>query len=229
LEVDSFSFVIISGLVILQYIQIELLNQRNIKLSKYDPLSELEKFEAKPIYNITLDHNIPLIGNEDAPVKMVVFSDFQCSSCAIFSQNINDLINYNKGNLKIYFKHFPLGQGCNPKVKQEMHPFACEAAKAAIAAQWQGKFWEFHDTIFHHFYTGEKAPDILNLAKSTGINIDKFLDDINSDSINIHLLSDINEALKLEIDYTPAVFLNGRKVNDLRPNSLNFLIKYLSH
>jgi len=80
-------------------------------------------------------------GNEDAPVTIVEFSDFQCPFCSRFySQTLPQLKeNYiDTGKVKLIYRDFPLS----------FHPEAQGAAEAGECASDQGKFWEFHDYIF---------------------------------------------------------------------------------
>lgn len=223
-----FVLAIFLGLAILQWVQIEGLSQRITKLAEYDPLKELETYEKRDFHEIPITPDMPVLGPVDAPVILVVFSDFQCSSCAMFAANFEDLIKYNKGKLKICFKYFPLGKSCNPIVKEEIHPLACEAAHAAEAANRQGKFWAYHDSLFIHNQNMKDPAIFIEIARSVGLDMNKFKDDYQSDSCKQIITKNINEGLSLKLDGTPSVFLNGRQVYDLRANKLNFLIKYLT-
>ena len=81
----------------------------------------------------------PIRGKVDAPVTLVLFSDFQCPWCGRLEPVLTQLEEQNQGKLRIAFKHMPLA----------MHQYAESAALAAIAAQRQGKFWEMHDALFN--------------------------------------------------------------------------------
>jgi len=224
-----FIVALFAGLIFLQYLQIENLHQKNARLAKYDPLKELEKYEARDLHNFSITPDMPFLGPADAPVTLVVYSDFQCPTCAMLSSNFQNLIKYNQGKLKIYFKHFPLGQGCNPEVKKEIHPISCEAARAAEAARQQGFFWAYHDSLFKYLQNKTDPVILFDIARSMGLNMEKFSKDYQSDTCKQIISDNINEAIKLKIDVTPAAYLNGRQVFDMRENSLNLLIKFLAH
>lgn len=225
-----FGISVLAGVVVLQFVQIENRNQSIRKLSQYDPLQEIEKYEARDPHEFVITPGDPVLGPADAPVTLVVFSDFQCSACQMLSSNFHDLVKTNQGKLKICFKYFPLGQECNPEVKQEMHPLACEAARAAVAAHHQGMFWAYHDSLFQKLEGGEEDPVVLfHIARSMNLDMTRFEADYRSDSCRQVIASNIGEALALKLDGTPAAFLNGRQVFDMRVKSLNLLIKYLAH
>ena len=86
----------------------------------------------------------PTLGKEDAPIVMLEFSDFQCPFCGKFRAETFDLIKTNyidTGKVLFIYKDFPLSQ---------IHPFAQKAAEAALCADAQGKFWEYHDKLFEN-------------------------------------------------------------------------------
>jgi predicted DsbA family dithiol-disulfide isomerase/uncharacterized membrane protein len=224
----GFILPVLVGLIIYQRIRLEGLNRTAIKLASYDPLKELETFDTLTIHPFLTLPGEPLLGPAEAPVTLVVFSDFQCPVCKMFAANLTELINYNKGKLNIRFKYFPLSTGCNPKAKQDIHPLACEAAVAAEAANLQGKFWPYHDELFKTDMDQLNIEIFLKIAQSIGLDLDRFKSDFESVACRQKVSSNVEEAIRLGIDGTPTAFLNGREVRDLRPVKLNFLIKYLS-
>lgn len=225
----AFLLPFVVSLVLYQWVKIEGLGITITKLSKYDPLNELISFDSQPKFEIIDSPEIPVLGTKDAPVTMVVFSDFQCSNCAMFASNFHSLVKYNEGKLNIKFKYFPLGVICNSLVEKEIHPFSCKASFAAEAAHQQGKFWEYHDSIFSKNLNSFNDGLFFEVAKSIHLDIDQFSRDFSSDSIRIVIANAVAEGIKLKLDGTPSVFLNGRRVYDLRPENLNFLIRYLSN
>lgn len=81
----------------------------------------------------------PVYGKADAKVTIVEFSDFECPYCARAYDTVNQIKEAYPNDVKIVYKHFPLSN---------IHPNAENAAKAAVCAQEQGKFWEMHDKLF---------------------------------------------------------------------------------
>lgn len=219
---------LILALAIYQWVIMEGQNIRIQKLESYDPLVELEKFEAIEVWDIQVSSEDPMLGPKDAPVSLVVFSDFQCDICEMFATNFEHLINYNKGKLNIIFKYFPLSSQCNPIITDDLHPSACKAALAAEAAHQQGRFWEYHDAMFEKGIQGDEKLFVA-IAQSLNLNMEKFKSDYSSLKSQEKITVDILEGNRLNIDGTPTVFLNGRKVRELSQKNINFLVKYLSH
>jgi protein-disulfide isomerase len=100
------------------------------------------------------------------------------------------------------YKQFPL---------TSIHPFALGAAKASVAAQRQGKFWEMHDQLF----ANNKAlqPDKLKeYAQKIGLDMAKFEQDMNAPDVQKQIEEDAKLAQQTEVSGTPSLFLNGKRV-----------------
>ena len=97
--------------------------------------------QTEPPVRISAD-NDPVIGNPDAPITIIEFSDFQCPFCARFSVQTLPLLSeqyIQNGMVKLVYRDFPI---------QSSHPNALPAAVAAECANDQGQFKPMHDTIF---------------------------------------------------------------------------------
>ena len=84
----------------------------------------------------------PVLGNKNAPITIVEFSDFQCPFCARFKSETLGQIKtqyIDTGKVKLIYRDFPL---------TSIHPIAQKAAEASECADDQGKFWEYHDKVF---------------------------------------------------------------------------------
>ena len=87
--------------------------------------------------------NMPVRGQDSAPVTWVEFSDFQCPYCAKLYVDTDTQVEtayVNTGKVKMYFRNYPL--------PPSMHPNAEAAAEASRCANEQGKFWAMHDKLF---------------------------------------------------------------------------------
>lgn len=96
---------------------------------------------ASPPVTIVLDANDHVLGDANAPVTMVEYSDFQCPYCRAFYNEAYQEIKkayVDTGKVKIVYRHYPL----------DFHPMAPKSAQAAECAGEQGKFWQMHDAIF---------------------------------------------------------------------------------
>ncbi len=88
------------------------------------------------------------------------------------------------------------------------HKAATPAALAALAAQEQGKFWEFHDKLFAVKKLDMKS--IKGVASDLSLDMSRFETDMNASNIKAKLQKDLNDAQKAGVTGTPAIFINGR-------------------
>jgi protein-disulfide isomerase len=141
-------------------------------------------------------------GDPGAPVKIVEFADYQCPYCNRAAKTLATLMKTNRPqDVYIVFKNLPLF----------MHPSAPMAARAAIAAGRQGKFWAFHDLLF------ERQTELKSLGKDAlfpwirelGLDERKFIEDMTSRATRAQLDADRAEARRIGISTTPNFFLNG--------------------
>lgn len=189
---------------------------------------DLEKattqFQEGTNQNILVESNDPILGPYSAPAQLVVFSDFECPHCRAYSERLSFLKGMFGEQLQIVFKHFPLDISCNPIMRRDLHHFACEAAYSAEAARRQGKFWAYHDLLFHTPFTGE--PGLFSsLAESAGLDLTRFEEDRTSQDVKSKVASDIRLGMQLHVNSTPTLFLNGRRVQDLNPEVVENLIQ----
>jgi protein-disulfide isomerase len=146
-------------------------------------------------------------GPANAPVTIVVFSDFQCPFCAKAAGTLEQLDQEYPGKLRIAFKHNPL-------------PFHAEgrvAARAALAAQAQGRFWEYHDALFQGARAGLGEDALERHAADAGLDAARLGRDMRSPGVEAALAADQAEAARLKIAGTPTLFVNGRRVIGAQP------------
>jgi len=156
----------------------------------------------------------PFIGNENAPVTIVIFSDFQCPFCGRIQPLMEQMLEKNPNILKIVFKNFPL---------VNMHKMAQPAARAAVAAQNQGKFWQMHDALFG--LGGKLSLQSINsAAQNLGLDMDKFTKDMNSQKVRQRVQKDIQDANRAGVRGTPTLFINGRHVRNRGLQALQHMI-----
>lgn len=159
------------------------------------------RFDDKSIKSIDLTGS-PSQGPSGAPLVMVEFADFQCPHCASASPILDGLVLEPEFKGKIYFvfKQYPLNIHTNAEV----------AARAALAAHLQGKFWPMHDLLFQN---QEKldAQSIEAYAKQAGLDLVKFRADLASEAVKAAVAKDMDQGKKLDIQGTPSIFVNGRK------------------
>ena len=166
------------------------------------PPSEEEQFKKLLADKVTVDlGNTPIKGKKDAKIQLIVFSDFQCPFSKRGADTVRALEQKFGSNLMFVYKNLPL----------PFHPEAMPAAKAALAAGKQGKFYEYHDKLFEsQDKIGE--PLYLQIAKDLGLNLQKFNADRNSKEIEDQIKADTAQASSLGFNGTPGFALNGVKV-----------------
>jgi protein-disulfide isomerase len=145
-------------------------------------------------------------GSENAPVTLEEFGDFECPPCGIFYPELKKLeADYSGDKLRIIFRQFPLPQ---------VHKYALIAAYAAEAAGFQGRFWEMYDKLYSDQATWSKAPDprpfLLDYARQIGLDVNRFVQDINSSEAQARVTLDQQRGHSLGVKGTPTIFINGR-------------------
>lgn len=152
----------------------------------------------------------------DAPVRgvkgevmIVEFSDFQCPYCRRFTRYLKETLAESKEYPFAYsFRHFPLSPQCNPYIKRDLHPRACQAALAGICAQSQDKFWELHDLMFEN-QRSLGGEELLGYAQEVGVDLEVFKRCLKSEEAHARLQRDIQEGHDYGVPATPAFFVNG--------------------
>ena len=98
-----------------------------------------------------------------------------------------------------------------------------KAAIAAMAAGKQGKFWDFHDQLFRE-YNQLSDQKIKDIAKSLGLNMAEFENQMKNPSILKQIEKDMSDGHRADVTGTPTVFINGRRLRDWSQNGLQMLI-----
>ena len=112
---------------------------------------------------------------------------------------LGQVLEKNPDSVKLVFKHFPLRN----------HKFAMKAAIAALAAEKQGKFWEFHDLLFKN-YNRLNEQKVKEIALQLNLDMEKFEKDRKDPALTAIINRDLSEGMKAGVRGTPAVFINGR-------------------
>ncbi len=179
-----------------------------------------------PVY-VQIDESLPSIGTKDAPITIFEFSDFQCPFCRIGALNINTLLYRYPGKIRIVFKNYPLDQKCNSDFPQTMHPAACEAARTALCAHEQGQFERAYETLFEKqsSLAEGRVAELLSELKLDPVRLSACS---GSSQTTLQITRDIAEGKTLGLTGTPTFFVNGHRVDGIRPNAVwNFVIERL--
>ena len=144
----------------------------------------------------------PILGKPNAPVTIVEFADFQCPFCARFHPILKDVLKAYPDKVKVVIKNFPL----------PFHPNARPAAKLALAAGLQGKYYDMVDLVMQNGGSVEDSK-VKEYAKTLRINYNKLMDDYkNKDAQWEKIISDdMALATQVGVQGTPTFFINGRR------------------
>lgn len=112
---------------------------------------------------------------------------------------LEQVLEKNPETVKLVFKHFPLRN----------NKFARPAAIAALAAEKQGKFWEFHDLLFKD-YNRLNAQKVREIAQRLNLDMQKFDQDQKAPQFGAMIKRDVSEGNRVGVRGTPTVFINGR-------------------
>ena len=159
----------------------------------------------------------PKKGAEKGKVTIVEFADFECPHCSIMSHILTKIAKAYPKDVTIYYKVFPLG-----------HPTSEPAARAALAAGLQGRFWPMHDLVFANQGRLSDAR-FLELATELGLDITKFKADMVSPTITAQIKRDRLEGINANITGTPTLYINGKMyLDDKSLDGLSAHIKSLT-
>jgi protein-disulfide isomerase len=144
----------------------------------------------------------PFKGAVDAPIAMAVYTDFQSPDCVGLAPVLEQVLEKYPEKVKLIYKNFPV---------KRKHPFAGRAAVAALAAERQGKFWDFYDLLFAN-YQGLDQKKIEELAEKLGMDLEQFKKDMRDSRLLAKIRQDMSEGAAAGVRMPPAVFVNGRMV-----------------
>ena len=177
-------------------LQKNLFTKFNVKIL----LKEPEPF----VQNISVDDD-PVQGKANAPVTVVMFSDFQCPACAAAHPRLKKVLAEYGDKVRFAVRDNPL---------ERLHPNAFQAALAANAANRQGKFFEYIEVL----YNNQSALDPASLKKyaaDLGLNVALFEIDLSNEKAAAEVRKDIADGIRYGVSGTPTVFVNGVKVRRL--------------
>ncbi len=165
----------------------------------------------------------PVRGNKDAKVTVVVYDDFECPYCSRMHQTLNDVLKSYGDRIKIVYKDYPL---------IEIHPWAERAAidSICLAKQSTEGYWDFADYVHANGrqIQGDKRPKDMQLAEVDRITMEvgkrhsadaAALESCVKAQSKTDLKASMNEAASLGVEATPALFINGMKMDGAVPEN----------
>lgn len=116
---------------------------------------------------------------------------------------LEQVLEKNPENVKFVFKNYPLRN----------HKFAMKAAIAALAAESEGKFWEFHDELYKN-YNKLSDQKIREIALGLGFDQAEFEKKMNDPRITAMIRQDLQDGAQAGVRGTPTIFINGRRLKN---------------
>lgn len=158
----------------------------------------------------------PFIGNKNAKVTIIEFSDFQCPFCRKFWNDTLPQIKkeyIDTGKVKFVYRDFPL----------DFHAGAKPAAEGTECADDQGKFWELHDKIFQEQDKQGQGTiqftkaDVVKWAGQIGLNMTQFNQCLDSGKYKAEVEKDMSDGTAAGVSGTPTTYVNGRQLVGAQP------------
>jgi protein-disulfide isomerase len=154
----------------------------------------------------------PVEGNPQGKVSVIEFFDYQCPHCVDMMPVFKALVKDNP-DVRVVYKDFPI-----------RGPLSSYAAKAALAANKQGKYIEFHDALMKAAPNKLTEAKIDDIAKTLGLDLKKFKSDMNSDAVTAQIKGNYKLAQDIGIMGTPAIFVFKTTLpKDADATAINFI------
>lgn len=192
--------------------------------------SKIDEFEKRSAAKIDLSQ-APMVGTSSAKVTIVKYADFNCGHCMHASHIIRQLLADFPGQIKVYYKNFPLDGTCNPLVqRKDPSASSCIAASAALCANKQGKFKEIYTGLYTDNENGirHSVASVREIANKAGANMQQLQSCMGSSEIQNFILQETKEGELLNIQSTPSIFVNNKPLDPGTPNP-NFLKALVEH
>jgi protein-disulfide isomerase len=157
------------------------------------------RFSPDTVKSIDISDS-PSKGAAKPVVTLVEWADFECPFCGVAAPLLKGVVEKYPDQVQLVFKHYPLSA----------HQHAENAARAAVAAQRQGKFWPVQQALFENQKKGLDEAHILELAREAGLDMKEFENDIASEATADSVARDRKQADALGLDGTPMIYINGR-------------------
>lgn len=153
-----------------------------------------------PVFKISTT-NQPSLGNANAAVTIVAFTDYQCPSCAAIHPALERVVKESGDKVRLVTRDFPLSQ----------HADAFKAAEAAEAAREQGKYWEYVQVLLQN-QSSLSVEKLKSFATQLGLDRARFDAGLDSRKFAGLVQTDLDDGIKLGLKGTPSLFINGRRV-----------------
>lgn len=197
----AFGVVVLAAIAVLTYTSSTMIFAPHVKNNR-----EFDRYKKAKIEDYLISGN--QLGSKDAPVKVMVYSDFDCPVCRYLHIQLYYLIR-KYDNIEFVHKNYPLDQDCNKFLPFPGHQTACMKARYAEAAMLQGKYLDFAAHLFAE--QPEDEEKVLEIAESLGLDMEKLKRDAKSKEVADIIEKDIRDALAVGLTGTPSMIIGTHK------------------
>lgn len=193
-----------------------------------ESLAEFKDWQNKPKEAVSLYADDSARGPDDAPVSIVVFSDFQCPLCKRAAAFYEELVLQYPKQIRLIYKSFPLDISCNRQMKNPLHHYACQAAELAACAgeQAPGLFWRAHDELFA--VSGLNNLDLEQIPDVLGLDLVTYKACLESGRGKKKIERDLELGNRLGVAGTPTVFINSKRLSNPVSDAVRLIVENAS-
>jgi len=180
-----------------------------VKAKKKKEAEERLAREMENPYKPVLDSSRPFLGPADAPLTVVVYSNFMCSHCNQAGDSLRFLHDREPERFRMFLKHAP---------------FDDVSLMAALYFEAMGRIdvelaWKFHDMVFDRqealSQQGEAA--LKQVVEELGVNPDRIAEQLQDQSLVAAVQGDLDEFFEFGFDGTPIILINGVSMHGSYP------------
>ena len=193
--------------------RLRLEQEMNDRLRKGAAVRILLTEPQPPVQVISVDDDPSRGGDQNAPVTIVEFTDFQCPSCAAMHPILDEVLKVYGSKVRLVVRDFPLA----------MHANARKAAEAANAANAQGKFFEYAALLFKR-QNALDVPSLKKYATELGLDRARFDTALDTGSYAAEVRHDVEDGEIYGVDRTPTIFVNGMALEVLSTEGLHVAV-----
>lgn len=193
-----------------------------VALRAFASPSATDIIEITPAARPQVDRNS--MGDPNAPVQIVEFSDFQCPYCGQFATTTEPLITETYvSSGKVYFTYRSMGNFISQNIGRGSTE-SRDSAEAAYCAADQGKFWDYRDILFANVKgedVGSFTKDrLVAMAEALGLNSGDFRDCLDSGKYRDQVNQDYLDGREAGVTGTPSFLINGKLLVGAQPFSV---------
>lgn len=145
-------------------------------------------------------------GPATAKVTLIEYGDYECAPCAASSRAVEQLLAHHTNDVRFIYRHHPSRKYRN----------AMSAAKAAEAAEAQGKFWEMHRVLYEHeqdwYSASDPKENFVRYARELRLDEQRFIAALASKDAERRIRTTFEEGRNVGVRGSPAFFLNGERL-----------------